>query len=136
MGLDCSHGAFSGAYSAFNRFRQSVAEACGGSYPPHSQKFAARVPRCSPLDWYWTESEVPPEHRGAARLFFDHSDCDGSIAPNDAARVAAFLRWAAPRMAGVCDGHLSDFKRIGDVAIRFADGCEEAFAAGEPLVFG
>ena len=35
MGLDISHDAWHGAYSAFNRFRQKVAQAMGGSYPPH-----------------------------------------------------------------------------------------------------
>ncbi len=35
MGLRCSHDAFHGAYSAFNRFRQFIAAAIGGSHPPH-----------------------------------------------------------------------------------------------------
>ena len=35
MGLDVSHDAFHGAYSAFNRLRQFVCAATGGSFPPH-----------------------------------------------------------------------------------------------------
>lgn len=35
MGLDISHDAFHGAYSAFNSLRQEVAHAVGGSYGPH-----------------------------------------------------------------------------------------------------
>jgi len=35
MGLDTTHDAFHGAYSAFNRFRQIVCRAIGGSFPPH-----------------------------------------------------------------------------------------------------
>ena len=35
MGLDTSHDAFHGAYSAFNSLRQEVAHVVGGSYGPH-----------------------------------------------------------------------------------------------------
>jgi hypothetical protein len=38
MGLDCSHDAFHGAYSAFNSFRKFICKAIGGSFPPHEDK--------------------------------------------------------------------------------------------------
>lgn len=39
MGLDTSHDAFHGAYSAFNRLRQEVSRARGGSFPPHAMTY-------------------------------------------------------------------------------------------------
>jgi len=35
MGLDVPHGAFSGAYSAFNNLRRFLLRSIGGSWPPH-----------------------------------------------------------------------------------------------------
>lgn len=38
MGLDVTHGAFSGAYSAFNNLRRFLLRSIGGSWPPHDDK--------------------------------------------------------------------------------------------------
>ena len=47
MGLDTTHDAFHGAYSAFNSFRRFLLKSIGGSFPPHEDKDL--------LDshWYW-----------------------------------------------------------------------------------
>ena len=55
MGLDCSYGAFSGAYSAFNRFRKFILKAIGGSCPPHDDK------SLDSDSWYW-DTDAYNEH--------------------------------------------------------------------------
>jgi hypothetical protein len=150
MGLNCSHGAFDGAYSAFNRLRQCVAEAIGGSFPPHYEyeiggavKYIAGVSVYkSGFDddlVYW-----PDEWNHAARHgiveFLTHSDCDGKIPPEMCAVVADDLEdFALPRvkkMAWVSSGHIGRDGGYDAVLKKFIDGCRAAAAAGEPLEFG
>lgn len=115
MGLDCTHGAFNGAYSSFSCLCEYV-EA-----------------RAVALD-------SVPYLGGAVRLvdgrdlFLGHSDCDGEFSPSECELVAEFLEWV------VVDG---DSARVtgnpgtsDDDAIRkFAGGCRRAAAAGEELLF-
>lgn len=143
MGLDCSHDAYRGGYSSFNRFRQGVAEACGGSFPPHRVAIPAEVEAGAAAagvpvhEWVWWDDEVvPAEHLRACRLFLQHSDCDGEIGAADCPEVAAFLRWCAPRMTREAVGHLAcNGPTEGATALRFAVGCELAASLVEPLVF-
>ena len=82
MGLDVSHDAFSGAYSSFNRFRQAIAKAMGGSYPPHEKETDDDG---KPLDrdmWYWGSGFSRATHPGLYCLL-SHSDCDGEISRED-----------------------------------------------------
>ena len=137
MGLDCSHDAWHGAYSAFKRFRRMIAMACGGSWPPHDPEF--RMPDGSKVGdgWWFTDDDVvPADHHEGCDIFMGHSDCEGEISPGDCLKVAGFLRWVAPRLQAAGTGHLSPLS-MGprDRAVRFAEGCEAAAAAGEPLVF-
>lgn len=137
MGLDCSHGAFNGAYSSFNRFRMALAAAAGGSWPPHAPGASYNGRPLGAGEWCWDEQAVPPEFHAGLVAIMEHSDCDGSLSPNECAEVARFLRWAAGRMAGRTTGHLAlTGTTMADVAIRFAEGCERAAAANEDLIFG
>ena len=131
MGLYCSHGAWHGAYSRFNRFRQYLARTVGGSFPPHEPDFVeddGSPP--NPNDWYW-DDEVVPEHETGFRLLLDHSDCDGELSPGECVLVAAWLRWAIPHLPEEVNGD-----KPQEWALIFAEGCEAAAAAGEALVFG
>ena len=85
MGLDCSHGAFRGAYSAFNRLRQAVAKAAGGSYPPHEKGSGLDDRR-----WY-VGDEYNKESFPGLWEFLGHSDCDGEIDPEMCKLVARDL---------------------------------------------
>ncbi len=136
MGLDVSHDCFHGAYSAFNRFRQSVARACGGSFPPHDEDFRrdnGSIP--DRKTYYWNDDGIPEAHHAAVATFLGHEDCDGTFTPTEAAGVAEFLRWAAPKMNEEVQGHLSWATTMGDVAIRFANGCARAANADEDVEF-
>lgn len=107
MGLDCSHGAFHGAYSAFNRFRQFICAVIGGSFPPHTQKqhgatfgrfdnklfrvlekgsleYLDKLPKgvLDPDQWYWGKGYNRKNSPGL-HIFFTHSDCGGNIVPED-----------------------------------------------------
>lgn len=131
MGLDCSHDAFSGAYSAFNRFRKTVAKAAGGgSISPHDDKS---------LDdnmWYWGKGYNRETHPGLYE-FFMHSDCDGDISPEMCVRVADELEALLPKIDqfGFGGGHIDRDGGFGAVTRRFIAGCRAAAAAGEALEF-
>lgn len=130
MGLDVSHDAFSGAYSAFNRFRQAVAKATGGSFPYHDD------PKLDPNMWYAGDGMSPETHPGLW-AFFTHSDCDGDIPPDLCAKLADELDAILPALElhGAGGGHIERDGGYAAVARRFIKGCREAHAAGEPLRF-
>lgn len=139
MGLDISHDAFHGAYSAFNRFRQIVCRAMGdGSFPPHEPD--ARDDDGKPLDpdaWYWGKGFSEATHPGLAVLLL-HADSDGEIAPADCARLADELEALLPAIRAVDDGgggHIAAAGGYVAVTERFIEGCRAAAKAGEPLEF-
>ena len=130
MGLDTSHGAYHGAYSSFNRFRQAIARALGGSYPPHDDA------SLEDEKWYWGNGHNAETHPGI-HVLMNHSDCDGEIAPADCARIALELTAVLDRLdaMGGGAGHIASRGGYGEVALRFIIGCESAARAGEPLDF-
>jgi hypothetical protein len=151
MGLDCSHDAWHGAYSAFNSLRQKVAEAMGGSYPPHNEKT---------LDeemWYWGRGYNADTHPGLL-VFLRHSDCDGHLTPRECRLVAKDLEALLPEIEKLDDGGLHggwSISRTGDGTFetathpghiaaaggyvaatkRFIDGCRKAAKANQRLRF-
>jgi len=134
MGLDVSHGAFSGAYSSFNRFRQAIAKVTGGSFPPHRADADGIV-----MDddvWYWGDGFSESTHRGLFVLL-SHSDCDGEISPEDCVKVADELESLLPQLDAIGDGsgHILRDGGYGGVARKFIAGCREAAAANESLEF-
>lgn len=142
MGLGVSHGAFRGAYSAFNRLRQEVARAVGGSYPPHWEygpqgEIVGSLPALRD-DWiYWADDYTPEDHPGILE-FLTHSDCDGEIPPEMCVKVADELEELLPRVAqlnSVAAGHLANAGGYVEVLKKFIAGCREAAAANEPLEF-
>jgi len=137
MGLNISHGAFSGAYSAFNRFRQEVARVCGGSYPPHSIKTPGGLMPNPELDqncWYWGDG-MNPENRPGLYVFFEHSDCDGEIDSEDCEHLADELEVLLSSITEGGGGHIAAAGGFRAVAEGFIAGCREAAAAGESLIF-
>lgn len=130
MGLDCSHDAFHGAYSSFNRFRQIVAKAMGGSWPPHDD------PNADQEAWYWGHGFNEETHPGLF-LFMQHSDCDGEFTPEECKQVANDLEILLPEIEkhGAGDGHILRGGGYAAVARSFIKGCRKAHAAGEKLLF-
>lgn len=129
MGLDCSHGAFSGAYGSFNRLRQEVCRAMGGSYPPHKNT------DLDFLSWYWGDGYREDTHPGLG-IFLSHSDCDGEISAKDCLLVARDLEVIAEKMPDYGGGgHLERDGGYRAVARKFAEGCRLAHGANESLEF-
>lgn len=131
MGLDTSHDAFHGAYSAFNRLRTFALRSIGGSWPPHPQEWD--LPGSEAQMWLIPRDFSPEAHPGIWE-FFNHSDCDGEIDPEMCAKVADDLEtYVLPRMLDINGhGHLGGYR---DAMERFIAGCRLAHERGEPLIF-
>lgn len=147
MGLYVSHDAFYGAYSSFQRLRQRVAYAAGGSYPPHLLRFASGevyfgengLPIADKtLDkgrWYWNSEKYSKETHPGLYEFLCHSDCDGEISPEMCVHVANDLETLLPLMPTSGDGHIALRGGYKAVLEQFIAGCRKATAANEPLFF-
>lgn len=147
MGLDCSKDAFHGAYSAFNSFRQAVAHAVGGSYPPHYKRDEKgtllrqgpeqRLVRDETLDEnsFYTDDGYSPANNPGLWEFLSHSDCDGEISPEMCKTVADELELLLDKMPEECFGHIARDGGYRAVLQRFIDGCRASHAADEPLRF-
>ena len=137
MGLDTTHDAWHGPYSAFSRLRNTLAEAAG--YQVKDYEYAdgwtgrsAQV--VAEGDWavenYAGEwNGHPPED--PLLILLVHSDCDGQIEADHCRFLAVRLRQIVE--AGLPDGPERD--RWIEAALEFADGCDLAASNGEPLEF-
>lgn len=155
MGLDCSFDAFHGAYGAFNRWRQIVARATGGSFPPHDPEFGGLEPRddaerallvmirnsphAHPEYWWWGDGYGTDSHPGL-RALFDHSDCDGEIDPATCELLANELEALLPEIERLqlfhgCGGHIYRDGGYVEVTKRFIVGCRTAYVCDMPLKF-
>lgn len=147
MGLDTTHDAWHGAYSAFNRFRQAICEATGGSFPPHWQyepdgtlkkgqdgrvlmkegmnEEFVYMPDCAPVG-------------SGLREFLMHSDCDGEISPEMCVKVADELESILPKIEAlgwIAGGHIAARGGFVEVTRKFIAGCRAAAAENVPLGF-
>jgi len=126
VGLDTSHGAFHGPYSAFSRWRKALAEAAGGDMTVGPEPSMA---------WFtYEESVFTKEQEYGFREIMGHSDCDGEIGPDACRYVAAALEALLPRIR-------DDHPGVRELSMRqaterFMEGCREAHRQGEPLEFG
>jgi hypothetical protein len=142
VGLDTSHGCWHGAYSAFTRWRNTIAEAAGYDLmPPTPEEVAAGVIpslRYPMLEWSGVVAEnfqgewtrTPPD---PLIVLIAHSDCDGVIHPAQAGPLADRLEELLPKLPeGDGGGHIGDWR---DKTQRFIDGLRAAVAAGEDVDF-
>ena len=149
MGLDCSHNAFHGAYGAFNRLRQEVCRAMGGSFPPHWKYnesgdieiddggLATRNTELEDGFWYSGDGYDEESHPGLYE-FLKHSDCDGEISPEMCAKVADELEAILPKVESLNSkayGHIAASGGYSSTLKQFIAGCRAAALAGEPLKF-
>lgn len=150
MGLDVSHNAWSGAYGAFSRWRDALAEAAGyevayiatgelfeDGRPPLGRWVPARP--CVLIDWghiepknFYGDWDTAPTD--PLILLIAHSDCEGQIKVEHLSALADRLDELAPLVEGQDGGgHLGN---TAAATRRFADACRAALAANEPLEFG
>jgi hypothetical protein len=146
MGLDTSHGAWHGAYSAFMRWREEIARVAG--LPPlklmdgfygginravfldHtaselSRSSLERLEEQLPISWDCLRPD--PLH-----ILLRHSDSDGEIAAQDCGPIADSLELLLPKLTGNLGGHIGD---IHEKTVTFINGLRLAADSCEPLDF-
>lgn len=153
MGLDISHDAWHGAYSAFMRWREKIAEVAGfpplelmegfydengynspwslldSAYPKGDELAMSCVRRIReklPIKWDKFLSDPLCE------LLF-HSDCDGELSYGKAGKIAARLKELLPLLPDEdAGGHIGKWKEKTEAFIK---GCELAYSKKEKLIF-
>ena len=156
MGLDCSHNAWRGAYSAFMRWRKKLAEVAGlpplelmegfysplmtgcpptlfhgmntreGAFGPESRPYLASLDDRLPIKW---ECLMPsPLHE-----LLRHSDFDGDIASDRCGPIADALEALIPLLPDEeAGGHIGRWR---EKTAQFVAGLRAAASANEPIDF-
>ena len=132
MGLDTTHDCWHGAYSAFSRWRNKLAEVAGYSFHIEDAVF-----KTVSVDWGhlqgnlqgdWDETPSDP-----LLILIAHSDCDGKIKPKQSKALAARLRELLPLLPdGDGGGHIGDWK---EKTQQFIDGLDLAVQRKEYVRF-
>jgi hypothetical protein len=146
MGLDTTHDAFHGAYSAFNSLRQEVCHAIGGSYPPHflrnydgdlakDANGSVIYDRSLDEQRFYLPDDFTEEDNPGVWEFLKHSDCDGDIAPELCSVMADELDKIVPKMREDGVGHIAARGGFRAVLVKFVAGLRAAAAEGVPLGF-
>jgi hypothetical protein len=149
MGLDTSHGAWSGGYGSFNNWREQIAETAG--FPPLELMEGFYAPNHNPfilVDNLLKNNSAPYSYETLKKRlpikwdFFkqhplyellSHSDCDGDISPEECKRIADGLTELLPLLPdGEGGGHIGNWR---EKTQTFIDGCMEAYNAKEHLLF-
>lgn len=132
MGLDTTHDCWHGAYSAFTRWRNKLAEVAG--YKFYKEGFIDR-----PLiDWgritqdnlcgLWDETPKDP-----LLVLIVHFDCEGEIFPEQGEPLADRLAELLPLLPDdEGGGHIGNWKAKTQA---FIDGLRAAAKADEPVEF-
>lgn len=136
MGLDTSHDAWTGAYGAFTRWRNAIAEAAGYAVWEVVHDRGYKAPTIM-LDWghvtqdnlfgKWDKTPADP-----LVVLFAHSDCEGEIFPEQATPLADKLEALLPELTGDSGGHIGDIRAKTE---QFIQGLRDAVSANEPLDF-
>lgn len=140
MGLDTTHDAWHGAYSAFTRWRDEIAKAAGYAFlkSDGAHGFSRDVVA---IDWGhiperalmgdWSGLDAPKD---PLMYLIAHSDCEGEIRPEQAAPLADALEALLPKLKGVPGGgHIGP--SFTEKTKTFIAGLRRAVAANEPLEF-
>lgn len=151
MGLDTSHDAWHGAYSAFMRWRQKVCELAG--LPPLDlmEGFYQAIPGTQYQDpIYWARKGLSDERAfedlrqrlpikwdclkpSPLHKLLNHSDCDGEIAWEDCEPIAVELEKLLPLFPdGDAGGHIGFWR---EKTAQFIKGLRAAAKAKENLDF-
>ncbi|KAA2242830.1 hypothetical protein F0L74_09890 [Chitinophaga agrisoli] len=119
MGLDTTHDAWHGAYSAFSRWRHYIAELAGYGNLTSYQGFGGAIP-----------TELMD--KDGLRVLLSHSDCDGELSPSECEAIAKDLEELLPKMRGNLGGHIGDVKEKTE---QFINGCKLAASRNETMEF-
>jgi len=154
MGLDCTHDCWHGSYSAFNRWRDKLAEVagytfspCGDPFETHGMKVIA-LSRLQPdLDWgniektigrdllgKWPQIPVRPDGTpDPLIILLAHPDCEGELQWEFLDDLANRLEDLLPELEGLDGGgHVGNYSKTTQ---RFIDGLRHASEARENVGF-
>jgi hypothetical protein len=138
MGLDTSHDCWSGAYGAFSRWRDKLAEVAGYEFKLHEGDYSPAPivdwntlhadMANGPLMGGWDETPADP-----LLILIAHSDCDGWIRHAQTGPLADRLEELLPLLPeGEAPGHVRHWRNTTQ---RFIDGLRLAAANGEDVEF-
>lgn len=137
MGLDVSHDCWSGAYSAFSRWRDKLAKVAGYEITPDINQRPMVL-----IDYgHWPEVNyydppiIPCRIDGTPDpllLLIMHSDCEGKIRAEHVGPLADRLTELLPDIEGDGGGHIGDFR---EKTQTFIAGLRVAELAGEEIEF-
>ncbi len=132
MGLDTTHDCWHGAYSAFNRWRNTVAELAGyqlkndGIYDFPDIDWTALKEGNLLGDW----DELPED---PMVVLIAHSDCEGELPVPVLLPLVDRLEKLVPQLPeGDGGGHIWDWRGVTQ---RFVDGLRKAASLSEPVEF-
>lgn len=132
MGLDTTHDCWHGAYSAFSRWRNKLAEVAGYAFYKVDDVFETPL-----VDWGHLQGQLygkwdkTPED--PLLILIAHSDCEGYIYPEQAKPLADRLAELMPLLPkGDGGGHIYDWQQVTQ---RFIDGLKEAHKRKEKVGF-
>lgn len=142
MGLDTTHGCWHGAYSAFARWREKLADVAG--YTFHKTEDGRDQ---VDLDWGGIEATIgrnlfgewpaipvrPDGTPDPLIILLAHSDCEGRLQSDYLDALADRLEGLLPKLAGQDGGgHIGDYAAKTEI---FIQGLREAARAGEDVRF-
>jgi hypothetical protein len=137
MGLDTSHDCWHGAYGAFSRWRNQIAETAGYAVWNVEYEGGYSSPTAQ-IDWGHITQANLEGHRDETPadpllVLIAHSDCDGVIHPAQAKPLADRLEGLlADLPEGEGGGHIGDWR---EKTQRFINGLRAAAEAGEDVEF-
>lgn len=144
MGLDVSHDCWRGAYGAFSRWRQKVAEVAGYAVCKVIYDDEVGADRRGyghetvMIDWgHVTDANLMGDWEATPAdplvVLIAHSDCDGVIHPAQAGPLADRLAEILPLLPeGEAPGHVRHWRNTTQL---FIDGLRAAAEAGEDVEF-
>jgi hypothetical protein len=148
MGLDISHDAWYGAYSAFSRWREKLAEVVGIPLPlmqgHYGHLFSLDNIANDPTVPAWAKDALLGYHNllpiaweslkpDALHVLLHHSDCDGIIEVEHLTPLADRLVEILPLLPdGDGGGHIGNWRAKTQ---KFIDGCRLAASLNESLLF-
>lgn len=143
MGLDVSHDCWHGAYSAFMRWREKLAEVAG--YPPlalmdgfYDAELWANTFKSYPWHVETAISKLPIKwdvfRSDPLVILLHHSDCEGHIDAKDCGPLAERLAQLIPLLPmSDSPGHIGSWR---DKTQAFVDGLRVAYRNNEKVRFG
>lgn len=136
MGLDTSHGCWHGAYSAFSRWRNKLAEVAGYEIAEIESEHGLKMDTVL-VDWGHLQENIYGEWAKTPDdpllVLIAHSDCEGKIYPAQAEPLAQRLEALLPLLPNeVGGGHIGNWR---ETTQEFIDGLRLAVSENQAVDF-